>query len=82
LLWRVARAGGEGSERAVHLGFRDLDPVALGDLQLQLLVDELIDHLLARRHFVRRELYQLGALGDIDGGHRVAIDDDNHLLRQ
>ncbi len=55
---------------------------ALRLAHLQLLVDELIEHFLARRRLLRGHLNKLAALLDVYGGDRLAVDEDNHVLRK
>ena len=57
-------------------------PKRLAFLDLQLLVDQFVQHLLARRGLLAGNLHQLRALLDIERGDRVAVDDDDDLLRR
>ncbi len=59
---------------------RNLDLVALPDLDLQLLVDEFLDDFVARGGLVGGELDEFHPLLDVVGGDDVAIDDQRHLL--
>src|SRR5262249_55149667 len=52
----------------------------LGLARLELLVDQLIEDLLAGRSLVRRQLIELAALLDVECRDRLAVDDDHHLL--
>ena len=52
----------------------------LSTRDLQLLVDQLVDDLLARRGLVGGQLSELGALLDVERRDRVAVDDDDDLL--
>jgi len=61
-------------------GTGNLQSEFLGLLHLELLVDQLIEDLLACRSLVRRQLIELGALLDVERGDRLAVDDNDHLL--
>jgi hypothetical protein len=67
--------------RLVDIGSAGVDAEFLGFLDLQLFIDQFIEHLLPIGGFVGRQQGQLAALLDIEVGDRVAIDHDGDRLR-
>ena len=65
----------------IDVGRRRIDAEFLAFPDLYLLVDQLVDHVLAFRHLVGAEHDQFGALLDVEIGDGFAIDHDNDLLR-
>jgi hypothetical protein len=73
-------APGRG-ESLVHFRFGYFDAEALGLVQFQNFVDQAVHHFLARRYLFRAQLHELGAMLDVEGGDRRAIDEGDDLLR-
>jgi hypothetical protein len=74
-------ATGHAGKRGVHFGIADLETPLLAFLHLEDLRDQLFQDLLARRHFVCRQLVELGALLDVERCYRLTVYDRDHLLR-
>ena len=73
-----------GAPRDIRVGgfdlaLRNLGDVALGELHLELVVDQLVEHFLPRRRLLRGKLDQPRALCDIDCRDRLAADNRDDL---
>jgi hypothetical protein len=69
--------------RPVDIGHAGIDAESLAFLDLQLFVDQILDHFLPRRSLMRCKRGQLAALLDIVVGDGLAIDHhDNGLCAQ
>ncbi|MGY4360181.1 hypothetical protein ACVW0J_006674 [Bradyrhizobium sp. i1.7.7] len=65
----------------VDVGDAGVDAVFLAFLELHLVVDQLVDDVLAARGLLRGQLVELGALLDVEIGDRVAVDHHDDVLR-
>ena len=65
----------------VDLGIADFQPEFLGLAQLELLVDQLIQHFLTWQGPYASTVGKFAALIDVERGDRLAVDDDDDLLR-
>src|SRR5262249_11388807 len=79
LLTGHAHAAAHLGKLLFDVGFGDVDAEAFGDLDLQLVVDDVIDQLLASRALAHHELNKLPALLDVEVGNRVAVDKEHDL---
>ena len=73
-----------GAPRDIRVGgfdlaLRDLGDVALGELDFELVVDQLVEHFLPRRRLLRGKLDQPRALCDVDCRDRLAADKRDDL---
>ena len=69
-----------GPIRRQAVDLANFNPVRESLLGDDLLVDQLVEHLLSDGRFVRRHEFQLAALLDIVLGDRIAVDHDDDGL--
>src|SRR3954452_15984210 len=70
---------GNGSKRGLDLALWHLGDIALAELDLEFIVDQLVEHFLTRRRFLRGKLDQARAVRDIQRGDRIAVDQCDDL---
>src|SRR5262249_43460699 len=80
LIRRQAHAACHRGIGTVDFGAGDFQSEFLGLAHLELLVDQLVENLLARWRLVRRQLNELAALLDVERRDRLPVDDDHDLL--
>ena len=76
-----SHAGRDIGVRIVHFRIGHFEAETLGLVHFQNLVDEAIEHFLARWHLFGAHLNELGAMLDIERRDRLAVDERNDLLR-